>query len=162
MDFLQQQSLTGCLSKATLAAGTTTTMSTTGTTTYAIKGKAYTSAAKTNSASPTTDFATGLAFPALSANQGTVVVVGYDSAGSSFRAVQGTIQALDVGGAFINAPQMPYVPDTMCPIGYIVLKAGSTLASTFTFGTNNLSGVTGMTYTFVDVALGLPDRPQIS
>jgi hypothetical protein len=49
----------------------------------------------------------------------------------------------------------------MCPIGYIVLKAGSTLSGTFTFGSSNLSGVTGMTYTFVDV-IGLPDRPQIS
>jgi hypothetical protein len=41
------------------------------------------------------------------------------------------------------------------------LKAGSTLSGTWTFGTNNLSGVTGMTYTFVSVST-LPDRPQVS
>lgn len=161
MDFLQQQSLTGCLSKVTLAAGTTTTISNTGTTTFAIKGKAYTKAALSNAATPTTDAATGAAFTGITANQGTVVVIGLDS-GGNVKAMQGTVTALDSAGAFITAPQMPYVPDTVCPIGYIVLKGGSTLVGTWTFGSSNLSSVTGMTYTFVDVALGLPERPQIS
>ena len=161
MDFLQQQSLTGCLSKVTLAAGTTTTISNTGTTTFAIKGKAYTKAALSNAATPTTDAATGAAFTGITANQGTVVVIGFDS-GGNVKAAQGTVTALDSGGLFIAAPQMPYVPDTMCPIGYLVLKAASNLSGTWTFGSSNLSSVTGMTYTFVDVALGLPERPQIS
>lgn len=161
MDFLSQQSLTGCLMNAALAAGTTSTISTTGTTHFAIKGKAYSTAAKTNAATPTTDAATGQAFTGITANQGTVVVVGLDSTGA-VKAAQGTVTALDSSGAFVVAPQMPYVPDTMCPIGYIVLKAGSTLSGTWTFGTSNLSGVSGMTYTFVSVALGLPERPQIS
>lgn len=160
MDALQQVPLTLCLSKVALAAGTTTTISTTGTTIFGIRGKAYSKAAITNGATPTTDAATGLAFPALSANQGTVVVIGLDASGN-VKAVQGSIQALDVSGNFITAPQMPAVPDTMCPIGYIVLKGGSTLVGTWTFGTNNLSSVTGMTYTFVDV-IGLPDRPQVA
>jgi hypothetical protein len=161
MDFLSQNSLTGCLSKATLAAGTTTTISTTGTTTFVIKGKAYTKSAITNGATPTTDAATGSAFTGITANQGTVVVVGLDSSGA-VKATQGSVQALDSAGNFVNAPQMPYVPDTICPIGYIVLRGGSTLSGTWTFGSSNLSSVTGMTYTFVDVALGLPDRPQVS
>jgi hypothetical protein len=161
MDFLASQPLTGCLSKASLAAGTTTTISTTGTTTYAIQGKAYTKSAITNGATPTTDAATGAAFTGITASQGTVVVVGLDASGN-VKAAQGSVQALDSAGNFINAPQMPYVPDTMCPIGYIVLKGGSTLSGTWTFGSSNLSSVTGMTYTFVDVALGLPARPQVS
>jgi hypothetical protein len=41
--------------KVALAAGTTTTISTTGTTTYGINGKAYSKAAITNGATPTTD-----------------------------------------------------------------------------------------------------------
>ena len=160
MDALQQVPLTLCLSKVALAAGTTTTISTTGTTIFGIRGKAYSKAAITNGATPTTDAATGLAFPPLSANNGTIVVIGLDASGN-VKAVQGSIQALDVSGNFILAPQLPAVPDTICPIGYIVLKGGSTLVGTWTFGTNNLSSVTGMTYTFVDV-IGLPDRPQVA
>jgi hypothetical protein len=161
MDIQALSSQTGCLSKATLAAGTTSTISTTGTTAYVIRSKAYAKSAISNGATPTTDAATGLAFPSLSANQGAVVLVGLDASGN-VKAVQGGIQALDVSGNFLIAPQFGPIPDNFCPIGYIVLKAGSTLSGTFTFGSSNLSGVTGMTYTFVDVALGMPDRPQVS
>ena len=160
MDNLTQIPLTLCLSKVTLAAGTTTTISTTGTTTYAIKGKAYTKSAITNGATPTTDGATGSAFTGITANQGTVVVVGLDSSGN-IKAMQGSVESLDSSGSFIKAPQFPVIPDTVCPIGYIVLKGGSTLSGTWTFGSSNLSGVTGMTYTFVDVVT-LPERPQVS
>jgi hypothetical protein len=162
MDFLAAQPLTGCLSKCTLAAGTTTTISTTGTTAFAIGGSAYSKGAITNGATPTTDITTGAAFVALSANQGTVVVVMLDTSGN-VKAAQGSVQALDVSGAFISAPQFPSIDASLyCPIGYIVLKAGSTLSGTWTFGTNNLSSVTGMTYSFHDVALGLPARPQVA
>lgn len=161
MDNLQQISMTGALFSCTLAAGTTTTISTTGSTHYAIKSKGYIKTAITNGATPTTDVTTGAAFPALSANQGCVVVIALDSSGN-VKAAQGGIQALDSAGNFIVSPQFPILPDTVCPIGYIVLKAGSTLSGTWTFGSSNLSGVSGMTYTFVSVVLGLPDRPQVS
>lgn len=160
MDNLSQVPLTLCLSKVTLAAGTTTTISTTGTTTFAIKGKAYTKAAITNGATPTTDAATGGAFTGITANQGTIVVIGLDKDGN-VKAMQGSVESLDVGGSFVRAPQFPIIPDTVCPIGYIVLKGGSTLSGTWTFGSSNLSSVTGMTYTFVDV-ITLPERPQVA
>jgi hypothetical protein len=160
MDFLSQQPLTGCLVKATIAAGTTTTLSTTGTTAYAIQGKAYSTAAKTNAATPTTDATTGAAFVAVGANFGSVFTVGLDSSGA-IKVVQGTVTALDSSGAFIVSPQFGSTPDTVCPIGYIVIKCGST-ASNWTFGSSNLSAATGVTYTFVDCALGLPGRPQVS
>lgn len=159
MDALKMIPLTMCTMKAAIAAGTTTTLSTTGTTLYCIKGKAYTKSALTNQATPTTDAGTGSAFEAFGPSEGTVVVVGFDSSGA-LKAVQGTVVALDSAGAFVQAPQFGSVPDTMCPIGYIVFKAGST-ASAFTFGSSNLSGATGLTYTFVDV-MTLPDRPQVS
>jgi hypothetical protein len=52
---------------------------------------------------------------------------------------------------------------TSAPIGYLVIKAGSTANATtgWIFGTSNMAAVTGITYTFVDV-IGLPDRPQIA
>lgn len=160
MDNLAYPSMTACLSNCALAAGTTTTISTTGTTAYAIKSKAYGKTAITNGATPTTDATTGLAFPPIVLNQGTVVVIVLDASGN-VKACQGPIQALDSSGNFIQAPQFPVIPDTMCPIGYIILKGGATLVGNFVFGTANLSSVTGMTYTFVSVALGMPDRPQV-
>lgn len=160
MDALMQVPLTMCVAKVTLAAGTTTTISNTGAIPFCIKGKAYSKTAMTNVATPTTDAAKGSAFRPIVANQGTIVVIGLDS-GGNVKAAQGGIEPLDVAGLFMRAPELPSIPDTMCPIGYIVLKGGSTLASAWTFGSSNLSGVTGMTYTFVDI-MTLPERPQIA
>lgn len=160
MDFLQALPLTMCVTKPVLAAGTTTTVSTTNAITGCLRGKAVTKTALSNTATPTTDATTGAAFTGITANQGTIVVLAIDASGN-LKASQGTVQALDSAGAFIQAPQFPMVPDTVIPFGYIVLKGGSTLVGTWTFGSSNLSSVTGMTYTFVDI-MTLPDRPQVS
>lgn len=183
MDNLAFVPVTLCFSKATLAAGTTTTISTTGTTIYSILSKFYSKAAITNGATPTTDYATGLPFipipvplsspnlagvPNGAAGYGSVYTVGLDS-GGNVRVIQGTIAPLDASGNFIYAPQFgalgPAGPNAgnndFCPIGYIVVKLGATAVATWTFGTNNLSGVTGVTVTFQDVT-NIPGRPQIS
>lgn len=183
MDLQQAVPLTLCLGKVTLAAGTTSTLSNTGTTVFAIKGKAYSKAAMANAATPTTDWVTGAAFipvpiplsspnlagvPNGAAGYGCIYTVGFDSTGA-LRVVQGTIAPLDSAGAFIYSPQFGGLgpagsgstDNDFCPVGYIVIKLGSTAVATWTFGTNNMSGVTGVTYTFVDV-VSLPDRPQIS
>ena len=60
MDYMQAAPATICTSKAAAAAGTTTTFSTTGATLYSIKGKAYTTSAASNAATPTTDAALGI------------------------------------------------------------------------------------------------------
>lgn len=171
MDNQAASPLTMCLSKATLAAGTTTTLSTTGTTVYAIRGKAYSKGALTNQATPTTDYATGNAFVGVLRNQGSVFMVGFDHSGN-LKAIQGTIEALDTSGNFIRAPMFggtavigadSVTSEDFCPIGYLVIKAGSTADNVhgWRFGTDNMSAVTGITYTFVDV-IGWPDRPQVS
>jgi hypothetical protein len=61
-----------------------------------------------------------------------------------------------LGGA--AAAQFPLLADGKTAIGYLFAQAGGTLVGTWTLGTNNLSGVTGMTYTFRDV-LALPTAP---
>lgn len=157
MDLLSASPQTYLITRPILAAGTTSTVSTTAAITGYVAGASYTAAALSNTATPTTDLNTGAAFPSLSANQGTIVVLGINSAGA-LKAVQGSIVALDSAAAFIVAPQPPTIPDGFLPFGTIVLKAGSTLVGTWTFGTNNLSSVTGMTYSFKDVtgALGRP------
>lgn len=161
MDALAQLPLTLCLGKATLAAGTTSTLSSTGTLPFAIKGKAYSHAALSNTATPTTDATTGAAFMPIPTNYGAVIVIGFNATGTLI-AAQGPLAALDSAGNFVTAPQFPAIPDTMCPIGYEVIKAGSTAAAAgFVFGTSNQASVTGITYTLVDVCT-LPDRPQVA
>lgn len=164
MDNLQNAPVTMCVSKATLAAGTTTTFSTTGATLYAINGKAYSTAAAANAATPTTDANTGLAFQGIPPNFGSVFVFAYNGNGvaaTAVRVVQGPVQALDASGNFITAPNLPIVPDGLCAFGYLVVKAGAT-ASTWTFGSSNLAGPpTGVTLAFQDL-MTLPGRPQVA
>ena len=164
---------TGNLSTPVLALhAAATTLDSTNACNYAIKSKAYTKGAMTTAATPTTDVVTGAAFKPVvgggsvtNANGfGSVFVIGLD-ASAAIKVAQGTIVALGSDGNFIpNAlPQFPELPDTVCPVGYVVCKAGNTASvAGWVFGTSNFSGVTGITLTVADVALGLPDRPQAS
>ena len=159
--------LSGATFAVTLAgfvAGTTTTTTITNNTTYCINGKAYTKTAASNAATPTTDAATGVAFKPVPANHGSIYVFGLDLSGN-IKVVQGEVTSLDpAAGTFIDAPEFPIIPDTVCPYGYLVIKAASTYVATTTgwlIGTHNMSSVTGITYTFVDI-LALPNRPQVS
>ena len=164
---MQAQNLkgaTGCLGSVLLVAGTTTTVTTTGTPGYAIRGKAFAAAALTNSATPTTDATTGLAFLGVKRGFGSVFVYGLNAAGGLVCA-QGSIIALDTSGATYawgSSPQFPTLPDTMCPIAYLTILAGATadVATGWIQGTANQAGVTGITYARTNVALGMPDRPQ--
>ena len=191
MDIAAKAPVTMCLSKATLAAGTTTTISTTGTTTYLIESLFYSKTAITNGATPTTDWVTGNAFipipipltstglpgsiPAACAGYACAYAVGFDHSGN-IKVTQGPIVGLDANGSFISAapslsasfgPAGPNpgtiaggVPadNDFCPIGFIAVKLGSSAVATWTFGTNNLSSVTGVTYSFNDCA-SLTSRP---
>lgn len=158
MEQLELRGITLCLVKATLAAGTTTTYSTTGTTVYSIQGKAYSKAAVTNGATPTTDVNTGNAFVPVKPNEGSVFVFCYDASGT-VRVAQGGVKGLDAGGGFVEAPDFPAIPETVCPFAYLIIQAGAS-ASNWTFGTSNQSGATGVTYTRQDV-ITLPARPQL-
>lgn len=165
MDNQSVAPLTLNLTKTGLAAGTTTTFSTGGATTYAIKGKLYSTNQAANAATPTTDAVTGSAFTGVAVNKGSVFVFGYDgssaTAATAVKVVQGSIESLDAAGNFIKAPDIPGLPDTICPIGYVTVKVGST-GSTWTFGSSNLAGPpTGVTFAFQDV-MTIPARPQVS
>ena len=163
--------MTATLSLSVLAAGTTSTITTTGTHIFAIKSKGYSHAALTNQATPTTDFATSNAFlgvkgggSVVNANGfGSVFVYGFDAAGV-LRCCQGSITALDASGNFVVNPQMPELPDAMAPFGVLIIKAGNTgdAVTGWIQGTANQAGVTGITYLRYDVMLGMPDRPLAS
>ena len=160
MDILMQSPQTVLVTRPVLAAGTTTTVSTTNAVTGWVNGVSYTAAALANTATPTTDLNTGAAFPPVAANQGTVILLGITAAGA-LRAMQGQVLALDVGGNFVLAPNQPAIPDNLLVFGRIVVKAGATAVGNWVFGTNNLSGVTGLTYSFADET-GAMGRPQVA
>jgi len=161
MDRLQQTSLTGALGKATLAAGTTSTISTTGTLPFAIRGMAYSHAALTNQATPTTDANTGVGFLGVKAGFGSVFVYGYNAAGTLLCA-QGEVIALDISSTYAwkQKPQLPALPDDFCPFGALTILAGATADAVTGWiqGTSNQAAVTGITYARTDFALGMPDQ----
>lgn len=166
----QAANMTFATGKAGLAAGTTTTITIANATNFAIGGKAYLKAISTNAATPTTDALTGAAFAAVpvgsatAGGYGCVFVVGLDSSGA-IKVVQGEITRTDTAAVasskFVDAPEFPPVPDTVCPIGYVITRTDST-ATAWTFGSSNLAGPpTGVVHTFVDCMV-LPSRPQTS
>lgn len=163
--FDNQNGYTQNLISAAVIAGTTSTYTTTVTSNAVINGKFCTAlTAQTNTASPTTDAVTTVAFVPLTANQATVLVWGLTAAGA-IQLAQGSIVATETGvtttaGAFINAPQFPVIPDTMVPIAYCLVRTSPT-GSAFTAGTTSwtASGIT--TSTFVNINT-LPARPQTS
>jgi hypothetical protein len=169
MDNLAIAPLTMCMSKAGLAAGTTVTISTVNAVVtniqYSIAGLLYAVAVGANqSIAGALDVNTGAAFVGVAKNQGTVFVACYNAAGTlSF--AQGSVEALDTAGNFFVAPRWPVVPDTYCPIGYLVLKCASTYVANplWTLGTatGTLAATTGCTFAFGDLAT-IPGRPRVS
>lgn len=163
-NLINQRAITMSYANAGLAAGTTSTYTTTAATKTAIRGKWATDlAAQTNTASPTTDVNTGAAFRSLSPNKATVLVWGVNAAGA-IQLVQGTITDTLPGvtttvGGFNVLPQFPVIPDDFCPIGYSLHRTAPS-AATWTPGTSSWAA-SGVTSTFVNVAT-LPDRPQSS
>lgn len=165
MDRLNFRGMTFNHVNAGLVAGTTSTYTTTATTVCTINGKFATGlTAQTNTASPTTDANTGLAFTALTPNQATVLVWGVNAAGA-IRLCQGSIEATETGvtttvGAFKSLPQFPALPDNFAAIGYQLVRTAPSAAG-FTAGTTSwtASGVTCSTIQNVSV---LPNAPQSS
>lgn len=144
--------------KAGLGVGTTTTLTTANTQLYGIKGVGYTKAGVSNEATPTLDSQTGVAFLPVPVGYGSEFTICRDSAGT-LRAVQGQIVALDANNAFVNRPQMAPIPDTLCPIGCVTVKVGTTGAA-WTFGASNFAGPpTGVVFVFNDFIGAVPDRP---
>ena len=149
--------------RAALVAGTTTTITTTVATMYSIDGKIYTKGTITNGATPTTDVMTGAAFvplpiPTSAANaKGCAFVVALNAAGDIKVAQGPLVNVADVTGGMAMY-QLRMLSDSLCPFGYIIVKGSATQVATWTFGTNNLSSVTGMTYVFGNLS-SLPAQP---
>ena len=150
---------------AAFVLGTTSTYTTTVTTSAVINGLFGTTlGAQTNTASPTVDATTGLAFVPLTANQATVLVWGVNAAGA-IKLAQGSIVATETGvttvaGAFIVAPQFPALPDDFCPIAYNLVRTSPT-GSAFTPGTTSWTA-SGITASVAKNIHTMPARPVIA
>jgi hypothetical protein len=162
MNPIDARGLTAQLGNATVLGVAGTTLNLSVATLVSIAGKLYNKAISNTEATPTTDASTGLGFAPVPKNKGSVFVIGLIAAGT-LAICQGEVVDLDASGAFINAPEFPAaIPDTVCPIAYLLVKVGSTYVATTTgwlMGAHNTSGVTGVTYTPVNIST-LPNRPQ--
>lgn len=147
------------LSKAGLAAGTTTNFTTANALTYAIRGQLYSLAAGSNQTTPVVDGATGLAFKQLVANQACIFAFFVNAAGAVAVNQGPIISNLDLTGGS-GAAQFPQDLDGEgAPFGYVLAQAGPTLAAPWVFGVGNLAaGVTGLSLTFRDV-MSFPAQP---
>ena len=163
--FSQPTGLTINISNAGFVAGTTSTYTTTATTVFAINGKFGTTlAAQPNTASPTLDANTGVAFTAITSNNCACLVWGTNLAGT-IAVCQGPSVATAAGvtttvGAFIAAPQFPALPEDFCPMAYQIVRVSPT-GATFTMGSTSWAA-SGITCTVMKNISTLPDRPQIA
>lgn len=165
MDKLALQGLTAQFGNATMLGVAGTTINLSVATTYSIRGKMYSKAVSNTEATPTTDLVTGAAFLPVNDLKASLFVICLDESGG-LAAVQGKVVDTDAAGTILTGLEFPQVPETVgtkgyCPIGYLVVKASAAYVATSTgwlFGTHNTTGVTGITYTFVNCST-LPDRP---
>jgi hypothetical protein len=150
MDIQALGAVTLQLGKPGFAAGTTTTYTITTAFNFSIKGKTYTKSAASNAAQPATDVVTGAAFLPVAANKECVFLYGVGSDGT-VKVVQGSIVNNGTAGSSIST-----VPDDFCPFAYLKIEV-AVGGTTFTLGSSNSSGVSGVTYTRQDLT-SLPDR----
>ena len=119
--------------------------------TYSVQGKLFFKATASGAATPTTDVNTGVAFKALTANNACAYLFAINAAGT-VQLAQGQIVPYTDTSANSTRTPLPSLPDTSAPIGYIVVKAGATAVGNWLPGSNNYTGVTGITVdAYVDV-----------
>ena len=144
-------------SALTLTAGQTY-YSTTGTQTFAINGRLYTTAADTNVQVPDTDTNDAAAFTTLANGESCIFVFGWLASGE-----MGVVQGAIVSTADVvdraAALDWPSIPATLCPFAYATFANAN--ATSWLFGTG-LWDATDLTVgTVVNVAL-LPTQPLIT
>lgn len=127
---------------------------------FAINGKAYYTADKTATATPTVDIATGVAFLPLTGTtaalgKGCVFVFCFDKDGT-LRVAQGAIvKTQDVVNKSATY-KFPAIPDTVCPFAYVTVDYVG--ATSWIFGTSVWDATTTTLGTAIDCLI-LPTAP---
>ena len=144
--------------------GAATTHATTTTINYIIEGIGYIKTAITGGTTPTTDIITGLPITLTAGNARSVLWL-LDASGN-VAVTASPIVTWDGGttapnyGFASNVPAITGVPDGYAPFALQLLKGGSTLSGTWTFGSSNWNA-TGLTVVVKNV-LTLPPRPILN
>lgn len=121
---------------------------------FSIGGKMYTKAVVSGGTTPTTDGNTGLAMT-LVANQAAAFVWGVNAAGT-VSVYKGATQTYTDTSANSTPCPLPTLPDNVAPLAVVVIKGGSTVSGTWTFGSSNWNA-TGIT---VDTVVNLAGHPN--
>ena len=117
---------------------------------YSNQGKMFYKAAPGAVANPTSDGVTGNAFVGLLANKACAFIFGINAAGT-VSLVQGpVVPYTDTMNGGTNLPgstrcPLPGLPDSITPVAYVVVKAGSTAVGSWLPSASNWTGVTGIT-----------------
>ncbi len=177
MEPMDLRGMTACFGLSTITMGTGVSVTLTTAVNYCIRGKAYITTASGANAAVTSflDPNTGLAPVGVGAGKGCIFVACVTSAGTAatMRFVQSEIVNLGpnsaqyTAGDFVDLPEFPSIPATLCPIGYFVVKVATdiTAGATHIFGTTSVatgamnSAATAYSVTATSVCT-LPDRPQ--
>jgi hypothetical protein len=170
---------TFCTGNAGVTMGTAVSVTMANAVGFCINGKAYTTTGSATNAAVTSflDPNTGVAPVGVGAGYGCIFVCCAVSTGTvaTFRFVQSEIVPLQPNtaqytpGAFLNPPEFPAIPDTLCPVAYFVVKVATdyTAGGKHIFGTTSVAtGAMGAASTAYSVTaqniLTLPNRPQMS
>ena len=144
--------------------GAANTHATTTVINYAIDGFGYIKTAITGGTTPTTDALKGTLIT-LTANQARTVIWALDAAGTVTATAgpvvpwNGGTTAPDYGFGPSAIPQLPSWAAGSAPFAITLLKAGSTLVGTWTFGTSNWNAA-GFTSVIKNL-VGIPSRPLL-
>lgn len=117
---------------------------------YAIDGKTYgLTSARADATTGTTDYVTGAAIT-LTANKARLVVWCLTTTATDIpKLIAGPAVDMD-NGTMLTPPQFPAIPAGLCPVAYMLVKAGATTSGTWTFGSSNWDA-TGVTNTTVNI-----------
>lgn len=143
------------------ASGAATTFSTANILHFVIDGQIYNKAAVSGGTTPTTDIVSGAAIT-ITASKARNVLWLIDASGNIAVTAGATVDwdggtAAPSYGFGNNVPVTPIAPDGYAPFAITLLKGGSTVSGTWTFGSSNWNA-TGMTVAHKNIST-LPQRP---
>lgn len=126
---------------------------------YALDGRAYTKAAVAGGATPTTDAVSGAAMT-LTANKAAVFAWCLNAAGT-VQVIKGPTANWTDTTANSTVVLLPEIPPTSVLVAYVVIKGGSTVSGTWTFGSSNWNA-TGIVIDAVVNRFSLPVAPILT
>jgi hypothetical protein len=140
------------------ATNVATTYSTATAFSFAVKGQLYSKGVVGATALPTVDGATAKPFVPLQIGESCIFAFFINAAGTVSVAQGPKVATLDYQGG-LAALQFPQRDDTVTPFGYMIAISTAAAVAPWTFGTNNNTGVTGVSVTAARDVMDYPAQP---